>query len=239
MLALALLLCTAGVDPRVVEAQQLAAHGEEAAAQAQLQAVLDDVEDSGDDGSAALHRNIGTLSLRTGDLATAMRHLLSAQRRDPGDEDVAHNLRLARDARADRVEEASSSSLGQRLPPGPVRIAAALTLALLGLLLLLRGILGPRLPAVVVVAAVAAASISVGLWVARRVFERQTVLVILRDTRASEQRPDSKLKADGAGFDVHPGLTGLSLSREGDNERLRLENGVEVWIRAVDVAPVR
>ena len=98
--------------------------------------------------------------------------------------------------------------------------------------LLGRGVLGSKLPVVVVVVALTAA-VATALWLARLRFERQTVLVIMKDTRASESR-DAK-----AGFDVHPGLTGLALGREGAHEHLRLENGVEVWIRADDVAPVR
>ncbi|MDP2341624.1 MAG: hypothetical protein Q8O67_11755 [Deltaproteobacteria bacterium] len=242
MIALALLLCAANADPRVVEAQQLAAHGEESAALAQLQAVLDDVEDSGDDGSAALHRNIGTLALRTGDLGLAMRHLLSAQRRNPGDDDVAHNLRLVRDARADRVEGASSSSslgqLGQQLSPAPVRVAAGLSLLLLGLVVLARGLLGRRLPIAVIGVFALGAVTATSLWVARLRFERQTMFVIVRDTRASES-PDARAVDAKGGFDVHPGLTGLSLSRQGDWEHLRLENGVEAWIKSADVATVR
>jgi hypothetical protein len=239
MLSLVVLVACASADPRVVEAQQLAAHGEEAAALGQLQAVLDDVEDSGDSGSAALHRNIGTLALRTGDLGVAMRHLLSAQRRDPGDDDVAHNLRLVREARPDRIEaSSSSSSLGQRLSPARVRVAAGLSLSLLGLVLLARGLLGRRLPLAIVVVVVVVAAVSTSLWMARLGFEQQNVSVVMKDTRASESPDARALDAKGA-FDVHPGLTGVSLGREGEFEHLRLENGVDAWIRAADLAPVR
>ena len=99
MIALVLVLaCATGVDPRVSEAQTLAAHGEDDAALAGLQSVLHDVEDSGGSGSAALHFNIGTLALRTGDNALAVQHLLSAWRRAPTDDDVVHNLQLAKEA---------------------------------------------------------------------------------------------------------------------------------------------
>ncbi len=237
MLALVLCLGAAGVDPRVIEAQQLAAHGEESAALAQLQVVLHDVEDSGDSGSAALHRNVGTLALRVGDLGTAMRHLLAAQRRAPLDDDVTHNLRLVREARADRIDGGSTSSLGQQLPPTPVRVATGLTLVLLGAALLLRGLMGSRLPAAMIALLFLMAATAASLWVARLRFERQVVCVVVRDTRASES-PDARSVDAKAGFDVHPGLTGVLLQRQGEYEQLRLENGVEAWIGAAALAPV-
>lgn len=238
MLLLALLLCASGVDPRVVEAQQLAVHGEEGAALAQLQAVLHDIEASGDSGSAALHRNIGTLALRTGNAGLAMRHLLSAQRRHPGDDDVAYNLRLVREARADRIDTASNSSLGQRLPPAAVRFAAGASLLVVGLLVLMRGWFGLRVPTGLLATAAVVVVACVSLWGARLDFEGQTVSVVMRDTRARES-PDARSADAKSGFDVHPGLSGVLLRREGDFEQLRLENGVETWIRAADLLPVR
>lgn len=231
--AMLFLLATTGVDPRVTEAQTLAAHGDDEAALAGLQSVLHDVEASGESGSAALHRNIGTLALKTGDLGTSMQHLLAAERRNPRDADVAHNLRLARDARADRIEGALSASPGAALPPGPTRVAAAVTLALAGLLLGLRGLLGRRLPGAVVGASIVAAGVCVSLLALRLRVEREVVYVVMRETQARAAADDK-----ATGFAVHPGLSGVLLQQSGKWLQLRLENGIETFVVADDAAVV-
>lgn len=233
MIGAFLLLAALGVDPRVTEAQQLAAHGDDGAALAGLQSVLSDVEQSGDSGSAALHQNIGTLALKTGDLGVAARHLLAAERRDPRNGDVQHNLRLLREARADRIEGAVSSSPGRSLPPGATRVAAAVAFALAGVLLLLRGLLGRRLPGVLVVIAVGAAAIAFFVFVVRLRFEGEETWVILTETQA---RAAADEKATG--FAVHPGLTGVLVQRSGLWLQLRLENGIETFVAAKDASPV-
>ena len=233
MIHLFFLVVALGVDPRVTEAQQLAAHGDDGAALAGLQSVLFDVEASGDSGSAALHQNIGTLALKTGDLGVAARHLLAAERRDPQNDDVQHNLHLLREARADRIEGAVSSSPGKSLPPGTTRTVAAVAFAVAGILLLLHGLLGPRLPGVVVGAAVGvAAVVAVGLFLRLR-FEGEETWVILTETQA---RAAADEKATG--FAVHPGLTGVLVQRSGAWLHLRLENGIETFVAAKDATPV-
>jgi len=233
MIQLLLLLATLGVDPRVTEAQQLAAHGDDGAALAGLQAVLSYVEKSGDSGSAALHQNIGTLALKTGDLGIAARHLLAAERRDPRNDDVQHNLRLLREARADRIEGVVSSSPGRSLPPATTRVASAAAFALAGVALLLRGLVGPRLPGVVVGAAVGVAGVvAVGLFLRLR-FEGEETWVVLEETQA---RAAADEKATG--FAVHPGLTGVLVQRSGAWLQLRLENGIETFVAAKDASPV-
>jgi hypothetical protein len=229
-LLLPALLSVAAVDPRVVEAQQLAAHGETAAARGQYDAILRDLQASGADGSAALHYNLGTLALVDDDHGAAMLHLLAARRRDPGNDDVAHNLARVKDARQDRVEVSPSSlptSWAQDLPPRGARVFAAVAVALLGLVALLRGALGPRLPSSLVVVVVALAVVALGLWGARVAYDRRALVVVMTATTARSS-PDEK--ADG--FDVHPGLSGERVDETAAWWRVRLENGLDVWIAA-------
>lgn len=217
------------VDPRVVDAQQLASHGETAAARGQYEAVLDDLERAGADGSAALHYDIGTLALQEGELGPAMVHLLAAARRAPGDDDVAHNLARAREARVDRVEASSATALaggvGGILPPQATRWACAFALVLVGIVVGLRGALGRRVPGAVVVVAAALASVAAGAWGARRAFEQRVVVVVQEDTVARSS-PDDQ----ASGFDVHPGLAGERVDATATYARVRLENGLDVWI---------
>ena len=227
-LLLPVLLVVASADPRVVEAQQLAAHGETASARGQYEAILHDLEQSGADGSAALHYDIGTLALVDDDVGAAMLHLLAAQRRDPGNDDVAHNLARAKDARQDRVEmttSASLSSLAQHLPPRGVRVFAAVAVALLGLALALRGALGARVPGALVGAVAVLAAAALAAWSARAAFDRRALVVVTEATTARSQPDD---KADG--FDVHPGLSGERVDETAGWWRVRLENGLDVWL---------
>lgn len=227
-LFLPVVLALASVDPRVSEAQQLAAHGETGVARGQFEAVLRDLRQSGADGSAALHYDLGTLALVDDDLGAAMLHLLAAQRRDPGNDDVAHNLARAKEARQDRVEAASSPSLSswaQRLPPRGVRVFAAVVVALLGFVLALRGALGPRVPTSLVVGALALTVVALGAWGARASFDRRALVVVMEPTTARSS-PDEK--ADG--FDVHPGLSGERVDETAGWWRVRLENDLDVWL---------
>ncbi len=225
-----LLLQLATVDPRIEEAQQLAAHGETVAARGQYEAILRDLEAGGADGSAALHYNLGTLALNDDDVGAAVLHLLAAYRRDPGHEDVVHNLARAQDVREDRVEAGASASLsvatlGGRLPPRGARVAAGLAFALLGVVFAWRAVLGRRLPGVLVVLVTVVAGATLAAWGARRAFERRVLVVVLEPTVARSS-PDAR--ADG--FDVHPGLSGERVDATAEWWRVRLENGLDVWL---------
>lgn len=227
MIALALfVLCATGVDPRVSEAQTLAAHGEDDAALAGLLSVLHDVEDSGADGSAGLHFNIGTLALRTGDTGLAVQHLLSAWRRAPTDADVVHNLQLAKEAREDRLEQAAAPPLGGRIPPDAARVCFAVAALFFCAVVVARGASG-RVPVVVVVAATVVFAAAGSAFALRKRFEGEEVQVVRKDT-AARAAPDVKATA----FDVHAGLSGVVLEKRGDWLQLRLENGVESWLAA-------
>jgi hypothetical protein len=226
---LPLLLIVVGVagatDPRTKDAEGFAAHGEPDTARATYQAILDELSTSGASASAALHYNIGTLALGAGDVSGAVVHLLAAQRRDPLDDDIRHNLAEALSRRADQVEGGTSMPIGARLPPTPVRFAFAACLLLLGAVMAAAGLLQRRLPRSVVVASIAATVASGALWLARLQAERAVVVVVARDTEARPQ-PD----ATAAGFTVHAGLTGTVVDEKSGFSRVRLENGVDVWI---------
>jgi hypothetical protein len=233
---LPVLLHVAAVDPRIAEAQQLAAHGETAAARGQYAAVLHDLQQSGADGSAALHYDLGTLALVDDDVGAAMLHLLAAWRRDPGHDDIAYNLARAQEARQDRVEASSSSlgALGGRLPPRGVRLVAALAAVLGGFALALRGALGPRVPAALVAVTGVVVAVAFSALAARAAFDRRVLVVVMEATTARSSPDD---KADG--FEVHPGLTGERVDVTASWWRVRLENGLDVWVpaRAAKVVP--
>lgn len=226
---LPLLLVVVGVagatDPRIKDAEGFAAHGEPDTARATYQAVLDELSTSGAPASAALHYNIGTLALGAGDVSGAVVHLLAAQRRDPLDDDIQHNLAEALSRRADQVEGGTSMPFGARLPPSLVRFAFAGCLLLLGVVMAAAGLVQRRLPRGVVATTIAAVAASGALWLARVQAERAVVVVVARDTEARPQ-PD----ATAAGFTVHAGLTGTVVNEQSGFSRVRLENGVDVWV---------
>jgi hypothetical protein len=212
-------------DPRIKDAEGFAAHGEPDTARATYQAVLDELSASGTSGSAELHYNIGTLALGAGDVSGAVMHLLAAERRAPLDDDIRHNLAEALSRRADQVEGGTSMPFGALLPPGAVRFGFGACLLLLGAVLAARGLLPRRLPRNAVFAVIAATLASGALWLARLQAERAVVVVVARDTEARPQ-PD----ATAAGFTVHAGLTGRVVDDKSGFSRVRLENGVDVWV---------
>ena len=53
---------------------------------------------------ASLHYNLGCAAYRSGDVAGAMVAFLRAQRLDPGNEDIAHNLSIVRSVRTDKID---------------------------------------------------------------------------------------------------------------------------------------
>ena len=114
---------------------------------------------------------------------------------------------------------------GARLPPTLVRFAFAACLLLLGAVLAAAGLWQRRLPRGMVAASIAAAVASGALWLARVQAERALVVVVARDPEARPQ-PD----ATAAGFTVHAGLTGTVVDEKNGFSRVRLENGVDVWI---------
>lgn len=241
-IALVAFICLAAgtghaAEPRVREAERLAAHGELDAARAQLQTIHDELQGSGAPTSAGLHYNLGTLALGVDDVAGAVLHLAAAARRAPLDDDIRHNLEVALARRADQVSHSTAHAPGARLPPGPVRLAFGLAVALLGLLIALtsttsgtaaRVARAGLLPVGVVVV------IAAGLLLLRWQADASDVAVVMGDTEARSQP-----EAGASGFTVHAGLTGVVVAEQQGFVRLRLENGVDVWIErgAVQLVP--
>jgi hypothetical protein len=240
LLAAALLFCgsaSSAGDPRVDEALRLAGRGEGDSAQAQLQSLYDELVASEVSTSAALHYNLGTLALQLDDIDDAVLHLLAAARRDPWDDDIAHNLELALARRADQVSGPGARPLGARLPAGGLRLLWGGALALLGVAVAVtlagagrsaragRALLGPALVGTVI------AGVLMGL---RLRAEAVDVAVVVGDVEARNQ-PDRR----ATGFTVHAGLTGVVVAEQDGFARLRLENGLDVWIErsALRVVP--
>jgi hypothetical protein len=228
----------ASSDPRLLEAERLAAHGEVDSAVAAYSAVADELLASGAQTSADIHYNLGTLALGQGDDGTAVLHLLAAQRRAPFDDDIRHNVTIAMQRRADQVDDARGTSVLRRLPRGVVAGCAGAVLALLGINLLILGVRGastsqaspttptaPTTPRRLVLPLSLVAVVAVSLWVAHAVADTAEIVVVMQDTMALPQ-PD----ASADGFEVHPGLTGDVVAEEKGFARVRLENGVDVWI---------
>jgi hypothetical protein len=226
--AIALASAVLASDPRIDEAFRLAGRGETGAARAQLQTIHDELQASGVPTSAALHYNLGTLALTDDDIADAVLHLLAASRRDPWDDDIRHNLEVALSRRADQVSGPGTRPLGARLPPGPVRLAWGATLAIWGIASALtlagsrrvaplgRALLGP--------AVVGALVASLLMWL-RHDADAAEVAVIVGDAEARAQ-PDAR----ATGFTAHAGLTGTVIAEQDGFARLRLENGLDVWV---------
>ena len=232
VLAIVALLVSA-TDVRIKDAEGFAAHGETDTARATYAQIFDELAHSGASASASLHYNVGTLALGAGDVGPAVLHLLAAERRDPLDDDIRHNLAAALARRADQVEGNTSLPVGARLPPTPVGIAFGVCLAVLGILLGVAGIRRQGLPNSVVWGAIVAGVVSGAVFAVRFAAESVAVVVVQTDTEARPQ-PD----ATAAGFTVHPGLTGTVVSEQQGFTRLRLENGVDVWVDTAAVAAV-
>ena len=227
-LAFVALLVATTSDPRVQDAARLAAHGELDAARAQYQAIHDELTASGADASSGLHYNLGTLALSADDVGAAVLHFLAAARRAPLDDDVRHNLATALAHRADQVESSSPDAIGAGLPPGPVALAFGSLLALLGVLLAIRGAASGRattLAGRALVPALVTTLVAGALFGLRHFADSADVAVVMSESEARPQ-PD----ASATGFAVHPGLTGRVMAEQFGFLRLRLENGVDVWV---------
>lgn len=216
------------VAAELKEAESLAVHGDRAAAIGAYEALLaEGVDFSG------LRYNLGTLYLEEGDVGRAVLHLRTALVDAPGDEDVLHNLDIARLAMKDQLEGVGPGlplavALGRQIAPG--QATAGFLVPLLLLVLALAG--APWLPlrARRVVLAVAFALFALGgaALGLRLSAEGEVQAVVLEETAARK----GPTPAAPESFAAHPGLTGGVRERDGDAVRLRLDNGVEAWIDA-------
>lgn len=235
MLSLHLALAAGGTDARLQEAAALAARQEHAAAADSYRALLAEGVDGRD-----LRYNLATLSLELDRIGDAVLHLRAARRFDPWDDDVRHNLEVAMARRADRLAgEASPSpvlAVGEATAPGAARLALALPLVLLGVALLARGAWPTRALTVTIVGLVSLSAVGGALWLARRAFEHTRDAVVLVDATAARKEPSD---AAATAFEAHAGLSGRVVDEEGQFLRVRLDNGLEVWLArgAVGLVP--
>jgi tetratricopeptide (TPR) repeat protein len=220
----------ADVALRLQHAEELAATREGDAAMDTYRAVLQ----QGHDG-AALRYNLGTLAFQRGDIGRAVLHLRAAERLDPWDDDVRHNLQVALAARVDQLaaDDAQldvSRALAARTPPRLVRWGLALVLTLLGAALLARALLGgaARRVAALLAGVAAAATVPIaGLWALRLRFEGKDEAVVVVDEVVA--RKDAG-EAAAQAFIAHAGLTGVVVDERGAFLRLRFDNGLETWL---------
>lgn len=235
-LALCLALATAGdADARLKDAAELAARQEHAAAFDAYRALLDEGIDGRD-----LRYNLGTLALELGKTGDAVLQLRTARRLDPWDDDVRHNLEVALAGRTDRLAgEASAApvlTLGEAVPPAAARLALALPLALFGVALLVRGAWARRWLSVVVLGLAALSVVGGGVWLARLTFEGTREAVVLAAATPAQKEPS---ESAAMAFEAHAGLSGRIVDDDGQFLRVRLENGLEVWLAraAVGIIP--
>ncbi|OGQ16827.1 MAG: hypothetical protein A2138_24260 [Deltaproteobacteria bacterium RBG_16_71_12] len=229
MIALVLQLALAApgdAEGKLEAAAKLAARQEHAAAFDAYRALLDQGIDGRD-----LRYNLGTLALELDRLGEAVLHLRTARRFDPRDDDVRHNLEVALARRTDRLAgEASTAplfALGEAVPPAAARFAFALPLALLGAALCARGALERRWLSIVVAALTAIAAVGGAVWLARRTFEATREAVVLAVEAPAFKEPN---ESAATAFTAHAGLWGRVVDEEGAFVRVRLDNGLEVWL---------
>lgn len=238
MLALALQLALAAphdAEERVRQAAELAARQEHAAAYDAYRALLDEHVDGRD-----LRYNLGTLALELDRLGEAVAHLRMARRFDPLDDDVRHNLEIALARRTDRLAGESAASpvvaLGERTPPSWARAAFAVPLALWGAALCARAALRRRWLGLVLAGCTLLSVMGAGVWLARRSFEATREAVVVRPDVAAFKEPN---EAAALAFTAHAGLFGRVVDEQEQFLRVRLDNGLEVWLdrAAVIVIP--
>jgi tetratricopeptide (TPR) repeat protein len=214
------------VDARLADAHKLAARQETSAAIDAYRALLDD----GVDG-AGVRYNLGSLLLESGDLGGAVQQLLAARRFAPLDDDIAHNLAVALEARADRLAGVGTTDpvwfIGERTPPLAARLALGVPLGLLGVVLALRARWRRRALAVAASVLAFTALLGAGVWLCRLDFERTQEAVVLLEQTAARKEPDA---AAAESFVAHAGLSGVVVDDQGAWVRLRMDNGLEAWL---------
>jgi tetratricopeptide (TPR) repeat protein len=236
-----------GAAERLAEAERLIAARETSAAIDLYRALLAD----GVDG-AGLRYNLGTLLLDRGDLGEAVAQLRAAQRRDPLDDDVRHNLEAAVALRSDQVAGTAAvdpwRALGEAVPPRTARLVLAVPLLLLGLCGLgaagvafgagslastrvgLAKLFSTGAAALALVAAVGAV-----VLVARASAEARREAVVVTEEAPARKGPDAEAEI---AFTAHAGLLGAVVDESGAFRRLRFDNGLEAWIDAAVLVEV-
>jgi tetratricopeptide (TPR) repeat protein len=219
------------VDPRLAQAEALAKKREIDAAADLYRGLVKD----GVDGESVQY-NLGTLALEQGRIGEAVLHLRSAHRLAPGDDDVAHNLEVALEARTDRLAGERAPDpvrvVGQRLSPRLARALFAVPLSLAGVLLALLGLVASvrvrRIARVALMISLTLTAVGAALYGARLSVEHTREAVILADQTAALKDPDD---AAAVSFTAHAGLFGDVMEESGGFVRIRFENGLEAWIK--------
>jgi tetratricopeptide (TPR) repeat protein len=193
--------------------------------------------------SADLYYNLGVAHFRQGSLGRAIWSFERAAALDPEAEDARFNLAQARKLAArrarDKIEGAERDPLWIRVVTATTASFQTWTFLLLyfGAFALLfwrrrapedsRGTLGAGAAILGVAAALA------GLLVAGRlVLDRIPFAIVLPDAVAVKEGADPNYRTS---FELHAGLRVRLLEQDQDWVRIRLENGLEGWVRAQDV----
>jgi hypothetical protein len=218
--ALLLLLALAG-DPAFDEAERLATTDDGRAAIA----AYEDLLAAGHD-TQGVRYNLGTLYLERGDVGHAMLHLTAAAR-FVHDDDVAHNLEVARRVRKDRVEGRAREPLLGRLGRAfTAELVVGVSLGGLTCFALLAAVGLARRNRWLALLSLALLAVAALLLGARVVSDTQAHAVVL-DTIDARVAPDDAARSS---FTAHEGLAGVIRKEENGYLLLRLDNGLEAWL---------
>jgi tetratricopeptide (TPR) repeat protein len=187
--------------------------------------------------------NLGDAYFKKGALGPAIWAFERAAALAPADDDVRFNLeqsrKLAGRQAHDKIEGEDRDAAWIRAvtvlsPSTETWIFLAFYLGLFALLFARRRASDDARPALTAGAAILAGmTLLAGAAVAgRAVLDRVPFAVVLPDALAVKEGADVNYKT---GFEVHAGLRVRLLERDQDWLRIRLANGLEGWVRAMDV----
>lgn len=221
----------ANLDVKLKEAEKLAVEDKVDAAIDAYEALL-----LGDVDFADLRYNLGTLYLQHEQLGPSVLHLKTALRLDPTHADAKHNLQHALSLRKDSLSgiKTQTSFLFdwiEGIPPGPLGglfcfffILACVGIALYSWLtsdalraMLKKANLGLSVGAL----------LSGALLMAQPSPGDKPESVVMENDVLARKGPSMSAAVS---LTVNQGLFGTVVSSEGDFDRLRLENGFDVWV---------
>ena len=194
-------------------------------------------------GTADVQFNLGTAQLHAGKRGAAILAFERALRLEPGHADALHNLDEARRGNIDKLTGAQEETpllerLGERVPG---RAVAMLFLAawLVGwTAFVLRRWLPKFDAALTLVTGLCAALALVfagALMVLRHQRESGRSAIVVTPTVPVREGPAGDFKA---AFDIHEGLKVRVIDQRQTHLRVRLPNGAEGWVAAVDVPEI-
>ncbi len=193
--------------------------------------------------SADLYYNLGVTYFRQGQLGRAIWAFERALVVSPDDDNARFNLAQARKLAAqrahDKLEGAEREPLWVRIvtyfsPSTEVWLFCGLYLGCFALLFIRRGMARDSRLAVTTGAAIlGTGAVLAGLLVLGRVeLDRIPAAVVLPDQVAVKEGADNNFRTS---FELHAGLRVRVLEREQDWLRIRLQNGLEGFVRTEDV----